>query len=357
MKPMTRHILLLAAAVAISPLARARSEESTSSIAFTDPAKPGTLKIRVPHGDITIHGEDVKEITIKSDSESSRPTPRKDGMRVLSSNSGYQLTEKDNVAVLDYNAEGWSGGSSDFDITVPRSTSVTIANSAHGEVECTGIAGDIDVRTMSGDVTLRDISGGALVETMSGEINVSVKSLVDSKPLSFTSMHGEITLRLPADAKANVRFRTHRGTILTNFDDKALVTRTEITKTRVVRKDRASADAPPAAPAPAAGAPDAPPAPPDAPPPSPAAPANDEDWRNDVRESVREAAIAAADATHEAAEAVREGLAEAHVEMSGMVAPLPPMTGGKVVAGKLNGGGTEIQAATLTGDIMLKKAE
>ena len=31
--------------------------------------------------------------------------------------------------------------------------------------------------------------------------------------------------------------------------------------------------------------------------------------------------------------------------------------GGKVVAGTLNGGGVEIQAATLSGDIILKKAE
>ena len=62
-------------------------------------------------------------------------------------------------------------------------------------------------------------------------------------------------------------------------------------------------------------------------------------------------------AAREAADAVREGLAEAHVEISGGVPPLPPMTGGKVVTGTLNGGGTQIQAATLSGDIVLKKAD
>ena len=353
MNKITCHILLLAAAVAISPLARAHSEESSSSIAFSDPSKPGTLKIRVPHGDIRIRGEDVKEITIKTDSESARPTPRKDGMRVLSATSGYLLSEKDNVAVLEYSSDSWAGGSSDFEITVPRSTSIIVANMAHGDVDCGDVTGDIDVRTMSGSVDLKDISGGALVETMSGEISVSVKSLTESKPLSFTSMHGEISIHLPADAKANVRFRTHRGVILTNFDDKALVTRTEISKAKPAKKemrhiDRDGEDAAAAAPAvPAAQPAQA----------APAAPATDEDWRNDVRESVREAAVAAADASHQAAEAVREGLEEAHIQISGIVAPLPPMTGGKVISGKLNGGGTEIQAATLTGDIMLKKAE
>jgi hypothetical protein len=355
---MTRHILLLAAAVAFSPLARANSEESSSSIAFTDPSKPGTLKIRVPHGDIRIHGEDVKEITIRTDSESARPTPRKDGMRVLSANSGYQLAEKGNIAVLEYSSESWSGESSDFDITVPRSTSIIVANMAHGDVDCSDIGGDIDVRTMSGAVDLKDISGGALVETMSGEISVTVKSLAQAKPLSFTSMHGEITLHLPSDAKANVRFRTHHGVILTNFDDKALVTRTEITKSKPGRQEPRHKDKDGAAVLSTPGgtvvavAPVAPSAPA-----APAAPANDEDWRNDVRDSVRDAAIMAADASRQAAEALREGLEEAHMQMNGMIAPLPPMTGGKVISGTLNGGGTEIQAATLTGDIMLKKEE
>jgi hypothetical protein len=57
---------------------------------------------------------------------------------------------------------------------------------------------------------------------------VTVRALADAKPLSFTSMRGEITIRLPDASKANIRFRTHRGVILTNFDEKALVTKTVV---------------------------------------------------------------------------------------------------------------------------------
>jgi hypothetical protein len=83
---------------------------------------------------------------------------------------------------------------------------------------------------------------------------------------------------------------------------------------------------------------------------------SDDDWHAEVRDSVREAVDEAAIAAREAMDAAREGLAEANAHMSGMVSPLPPMTGGKVVSGTLNGGGVEIQAATMTGDIVLKKA-
>ncbi|HEY5080060.1 MAG TPA: DUF4097 family beta strand repeat-containing protein, partial [Opitutaceae bacterium] len=298
----THSLLLLAAALALAPAGFAHGDQSVSSIAFSDPTKPGTLKIRVAHGDVTVHGGDVKEITVKSDSDDAAPTPRKDGMRVLSTSSSYSLAEKNNVATLEFGSDGWSGGSADFDITVPKSTSIIVANSIHGDLECSDLSGDIEVRSMHGDVKLDDVSGGALVETVSGEIKVNVKSLTASKPLSFTSMNGEISIHVPADLKAGIRFRTHRGVILTNFDDKALVTKTEVSRRK--HKDERIA---PVAPVPPVGA--------EAPEPSDddehadtaprAKGESDDDWRGDVRDQVREAAREAVDAAKDAAEAAR----------------------------------------------------
>jgi hypothetical protein len=342
--------LILAAALALAPAHGARADGSSSQIAFSDPAKPGTLKIRVWHGEVTVHGADVKEITVRSESTNESPTPRKDGMRVLSASAGFVLSEKDNVAALEYAADGWTGGSADFDITVPRSTSIVVANSARGDIECSDLSGDIDVRTMSGDVKLDDISGGALVETMNGEINVEVKSLADARPLSFTSMHGEINIHLPVESKANIRLRTHRGVIMTNFDDKALVTKTEFSQGASHLTSRAEQAEPPEK----AESPEKPEKPEKA---EKAENSDaDGDWHAEVRDSIREAAEEAANASREAADALHEGIMELHAQMGGMMAPLPPMTGGKVVSGTLNGGGVLIQAATLNGDIILKKA-
>lgn len=341
-------ILALAAALAV-----ARAEDTTS-VAFSDPSKPGTLRIRVWHGDVTIHGADVKEVTVKSATgAAAKPTPRDDGMRVLSEAATFSLSEKDNVAVLNYGSEGWTDGSTDFDITVPRSTSVIVSNSVHGDVTCSDIGGDIDVRTTHGDVKLQNVVGGALVESVKGDVVVSITSANPTKPLSFSSMSGDVVVHAPADLKASVRFRTHRGTILTNFDDKVLVTKTEFA--RHEHKDKPSADMkapPPPAPDVAKG---------------PKAPEaredrdedNDEEWRSELKDSIRQATRDIAIAAREAAEAARRGVEEARIEIDGSMdklPPLPPMTGGKTVTGTLNGGGVELQVATLNGDITLKKA-
>jgi hypothetical protein len=352
----TRSLLLLAAALALAagPL---RADESAAKVAFSDPSKPGTLKIRVWHGEVAVHGSDVKEITVRSESAPETPTPRKDGMRVLSATAAYALTEKNNVVSLDYGPDSWGGGSASFDITVPSSTSVVVVNSAHGDLMFEGLSGNVDVRLMSGDVRLKGISGGAVVETMKGDITADVRSLSATSPLSLSTMHGDITIRTPADAKANIRFRTHHGVILSNYDDKALKTRTEMPP-----KDQRFR--PHVGPIEAREAPEAPEAPskssPDSPPhvqsPGDDDSGNSVDW-DEVRDSVREAASEAAVAAREAAEALHEGVSEFKADLSGNFPPLPPMTGGKVVSGTLNGGGVEIQAATLKGDIVLKKAE
>jgi hypothetical protein len=75
-----------------------------------------------------------------------------------------------------------------------------------------------------------------------------------------------------------------------------------------------------------------------------------------MRDSIREAADEAAAAVREGVDAMHEGIAEFHAQMI-RIPQLPPMTGGKVVTGTLNGGGVEIQVATLNGDIVLKKAD
>jgi len=370
--PHLKASFIVALLVSALFLAAARAEESTSSISFTDPAKPGTLRIRVARGNVSIHGADANTLAVTTDSQPVDTAPRSDGLRVLSASSSYTLVEKNNVVTLEYGMEGWGGSSANFKIIVPRSTSVVVGGSFAGNVTCSGVSGDLDIHSLNGKVRLEGVDGGAMVETINGEITVSVKRLLAGRPLSLSSMNGSVIVRLPKEAKAAVHFRTHNGRILTDFDPEALVTKTEIAR----RYTRSAPSAAPSAATPSAhagsAAPDAP-ASPAAPaasavPPAPAgsvadaAPAagspptaDDDDWHSELRDSLREAADAAAYAAHEAAFAVHESLAAATAGMPHSLPPLPPMTGGKIVSGTLNGGGPEIQVTTMNGNITLRK--
>ena len=197
-----------------------RRVSSPETVTFSDPAKPGTLRITLGMGSVKVTGADTAEITVRTDLTAATTKPRADGLRVLSESATFSLTEQDNVVTLDagHDVTNFRGGRANFEVTVPRSTSVVIRNALGGEIHVGQLGGDIEIKSLNGEVLLEDVTGGALVETMNGEISARIQTLREGKPLSFTSMNGEISLEVPADAKANVRLRTQNGAILTDFD-------------------------------------------------------------------------------------------------------------------------------------------
>ena len=338
--------LLLAAAFALLLLTAARAEEGVTAVKFSDPAKPGTLKVVVAHGDIRITGADTAEVTVKSEAKPVTQKPRKDGLRVLTASSSYALTEIDNVVTLDALSQGWGssggwGGAANFRITVPRATNIIVASSFGGDITCAGVGGDLEINSLNGEIRLEDVAGGAIISTMNGEIQASVREVHEGKSLSFASTNGEIVVRVPPDAKANVRLRTQNGSVLTDFDEKALVTKTENAPRSSSRR------APKASTGNSTGI-------------------ITPEVHDAIREAARAGAVAmreAAQAVREAAQAARDGAKEVTPDSPAPmppippVPPLPPMTGGKLVTGTLNGGGPEISVATMNGDVTFRQLE
>jgi hypothetical protein len=361
--------LMIATTLATFFLSAACAEEAPTTAKFSDPGKPGTLKVILAHGNLRISGGDVTDVSVRSDSKVVN-RPRKDGLRTLTSSSSFMLNEKDNVVTLDAMADGWGGGSSDFRVTVPRNTSVVVQSGWGGDIVCTNIAGDIDIKSSNGEIRLDDVAGGVAVETMNGEIRANVRELHADKPLSFTSTNGEVVVRVPPDAKANVRLRTQNGAVLTDFDEQALVTKTETTSRTVsIRRG------------PKAGRTTA--------------------LTPEAREALRKSAEAVAQAGREVSDAVRQGFDAARIKADAAraradedraradeeraradeerVAPpappaaptpgavtipampampaMPTITGGKLVTGTLNGGGPEISVSTMNGDVTLRKLD
>ncbi len=325
---------------------------------FSDPSQPGRFHARLLNGEITLRGGDVNEVTVSTDAL--RPTEEKarpDGMRVISSGAAFSLEERDNVITLDYShSDGWANPSA-FVITVPRHTHLDIEVSMGGQISVADVSGDVSIKNLKGEITLSDLRGGAIVESMNGEIEASFLAVQPDRPLSFTSMNGEVEVHLPADTAANVRFRTQNGTILTNFGEDVLVTTT--TAGRAF------------------------------------APGASEEIAEFAAEMAEEAVELAMEIAAEVRQAVQEArsdmreqrnreqqLREAEQEMrdaereiaiaqgkrtavgSAPRAPRPPrppsipsMAGGKVISGTLNGGGVDLQIATMNGDILVRKRE
>ena len=141
------------------------------------------------------------------------------GMKQLSgTSSGLEIEENDNV--VEIRTESWKAAT-DLVIQVPVATSLEIRSSMDGAIIVEGVSGEIDINNINGPVTLRNVSGNMLVHTVNGDIEAVLTRdarVAADKPLSFSSMTGDIDVTLPADVKASVKMKTDQGEIYTDFD-------------------------------------------------------------------------------------------------------------------------------------------
>jgi len=331
-----RSLLLFSAVLgAALTLRAADGEMTTASVAFSDPAKPGTLRVNIPWADLRITGTDAPGVTVRSNLEQKgRTRVTRDGLRRIDESVAFELLEQDNVVTLALaGGAEWHSPGSEFEISVPHNTNLVLSNGMGGDIRVTGVEGDLDVDSMNGDVSLDGIASSAVVNTMNGQIKAAFKS-APTKPVSLTTMNGEINVHLPAETKASLRLRTHNGSILTDFPEDALQTQTE-TRSGT----------------PVAGA-------------APRAREADR-ARSEAAREAADAVRAAAEVARTVVEEVRREVAAAVAERDGATprapraprAPRPPTFGGKSITGTLNGGGTDIALTSMNGTITLRQGK
>ena len=64
------------------------------------------------------------------------------------------------------------------------------------------------------------ISGTVVADTTNGSIKVTMDKVDQSKPIAFSSHNGNVDVTLPADTKANLKMRSFRGEIWSDFEMK-----------------------------------------------------------------------------------------------------------------------------------------
>lgn len=338
MKTSLRHLLalgaLLAAAGAVPTLHAEDDSATTARVKFSNPSKPGTFKCTLPWAEVRVTGTDDSEIVVLSSlNQKGKAEVDSDGFRRLDEELSFELLERDNVVSLVISGDNpWAAHGTEFEIRVPRNTNLNLRTEAGGDIQVADVQGDIEIKSSNGEVQLENVSN-ASVETMNGEISATF-SKAPTKAVSLTSMNGEIDLRLPSDTKANLRMRTHNGSIRTNFPEQLLQARTENAARTGARTPVAEAI-------------------------HEAVAAAHEDQRA-ARDAAREA-----EATARAA--ARAAIASANSAPRGTPAPTPPTPpvaprpprvphfGGKTVAGELNGGGVDIALTSMNGTITLRQ--
>ncbi|MFJ4620480.1 DUF4097 family beta strand repeat-containing protein [Streptomyces sp. NPDC088812] len=120
------------------------------------------------------------------------------------------------VSGIDGHAEvkGVSG-----DTTLVRLTGPVRADTVSGNVEAQALTGDLRFNSVSGDLTVVEAGSSVKADSVSGSMIVDLDPTSRPTTVSLASVSGEIAIRLPHPADAEVEAHTASGAVSNAFED------------------------------------------------------------------------------------------------------------------------------------------
>ncbi len=212
------------------------SAQETVTIPLTNPDKEGFLKMGIINGSITIKGSNTKEVIVKGTKVekaksyySGRKTSKNDvsGLKRISNNSLEFSAEEYNNEVY---VRSTPHGTTDFEIEVPTNFSLKISTINKGDIYVENVNGTMDVSNINGKITLKDISGSVSADALNKDIVVNFIKVTPNAPMAFSSMNGDIDITFPKNFKADLKMKSDRGEIFTDFDLKTKPNSSTVTK-------------------------------------------------------------------------------------------------------------------------------
>ncbi|MBS1788359.1 MAG: DUF4097 family beta strand repeat protein [Acidobacteria bacterium] len=124
-----------------------------------------------------------------------------------------------------------------FEVKVPRNISYKFNSfsSVSGNVNVTGVTGELTAKSVSGDTTVNNVNGTVNATSVSGEVHVGkVEGTVSAKSTSgdveveiislegagsmeFASVSGDVSVKLPGNLDAEVKLSSMSGRLKTDF--------------------------------------------------------------------------------------------------------------------------------------------
>lgn len=190
------------------------------SVPLSDPNRPATVRVDTMRGDIVVQGHDAKEVIVESGGGETarRRAPRKppaelEGLkRIDIGGNDINVEERENVVTIS------SSGNNDgkLRLMVPRGSTLRLKTMT-GEINVDSVRGEIEANSMNGEITIANAEGSVVAHSLNGGVKVSMTRL-EAKPMSFSTMNGDIDVRLPADTKARFKMKADHGEVYSDFD-------------------------------------------------------------------------------------------------------------------------------------------
>ncbi|MFC5410302.1 DUF4097 family beta strand repeat-containing protein [Larkinella bovis] len=220
-------VFLVFSTLTIQPLWAQNDVKEQLIVPLSDPNKPGFLQIGLVNGSIQVMGYTGKDVVIDASLDADgkaggrkreeRPDELANGMKRLSTRGGLDLTAKENNNRINLSTTSINR-SVDLVIKVPQQFSLKVGTVNHGDIVIENVNGELEVNNVNGAITLTNVSGSAVANTVNGALKATFRSVNAEAPMAFSTLNGNVDVTFPANAKFNVKLKSDRGDIYSDFD-------------------------------------------------------------------------------------------------------------------------------------------
>jgi hypothetical protein len=185
-------------------------------ITFSDPSQPGTVRIKLMNSGIAVSGYEGREVWVESSRlANGGAKPDSDSNHARNVSAAVSIKEQDNVVSI---SPSGSDQSKPLKARVPFKTSLSLSTMNDGDISVENVRGEIEASNMNGSILLTNIAGVVVAHSLNGKIFVRMEEVTPGKPMSFSTLNGDIEVLLPVDTKASLKLETLNGTISTEFE-------------------------------------------------------------------------------------------------------------------------------------------
>ena len=215
-----RSILsLLIVGLAVSgPIFSAAPGDQRIVVPLTEPGRPVLLDVEFMAGRIEVTGYDGREVVVvaRNDTREVDRTGGSGGMkRIPNTALGLSIEEQKNHVSIAGTSPNFTV---DVEIQVPFRTSGTIRTTNRGDIVVRGLQGELELHNTNGGIEASGIKGSVIADTTNGSVVVGLDQITPDKPMSFTTLNGNVDVSFPPGFRADLRIEPGRGDILTDFD-------------------------------------------------------------------------------------------------------------------------------------------
>ena len=192
-------------------------------VPLSDPGKPGTLTTKLVNSSIHVIGYNGKDVIVEAVSDAKSNNKREDkvdefakGMKRIDTRGDIDITaeERDNNIKL---TQRVMGRIVHFTIKIPQRFNLRLTT-VNNKITVENVNGELEINNVNGPIELTNISGSAVANTVNGNLTATFKGVDSNKPMAFSTLNGRVDVTFPNSAKANLKMKTDRGDIFSDFD-------------------------------------------------------------------------------------------------------------------------------------------